>query len=141
MFDVGQFANYGWVILAATLGFVIRLAKKFFKDEVHPIDYMNCFLFRTLSSWFTILGTTLGTYAATGTTEPMDFNNFITYVTMAYMADSLVNKEPSPEEAEEYRLAVEARKLAKQLDRERRLAAARAAIDLQQAELAKTTGS
>lgn len=132
MFDVTQIENYLWVILAATLGFLIRLVKKFFKDKIHPVDYINCFLFRTVSSWLTILGTTLGTYAATG--GAIDFNSFITYVTMAYMADSIVNKEPSAEEAEEYRLAVEERKATKRAERERELAERKAEIDAKLAE-------
>lgn len=132
MFDITQIENYMWVVVAATLGFLIRLVKKFYKDKIHPIDYINCFLFRTVSSWLTILGTTLGTYAATG--GAIDFNSFITYVTMAYMADSIVNKEPSAEEAEEYRLATEERKAQKRLERERKLAAKKAEIDARLAE-------
>jgi hypothetical protein len=132
MFDISQIDNYLLVVAAATLGFLIRLVKKFFKDKIHPIDYINCFFFRTVSSWLTILGTTLGTYAATG--GAIDFNSFITYVTMAYMADSIVNKEPSVEEAEDYRLAVEERNTVKRLERERKLAERKAKIDNQLAE-------
>lgn len=140
IFNADELDQYILVVLAATLGFISRLLKKFFKDGIHPIDYMSCFWTRTVSSWVTILGTAITTYY-TSDMPILDFSDFITYITMAYMADSIVNREPSIEEAEMYRLAQEERKLAKRLVKEKVMKERKERIEVKKQQLNSIVGT
>lgn len=106
-FDLSQVVEYLYIGLFCTIGFSIRMIKKFITEHLHPIDYLRCFAARTFASWATITGTAIATYTATGD------SNAITYITLAYMADSLINKTPSEEEVEDYKNAQAIRKAAK----------------------------
>ena len=98
-FDISGLQDYLMIGLFCLIGFTIRLIKKFVAENLHPIDYIRCFAMRTFSSWATITGTAIANFAATGD------SNAITYITLAYMADSLINKAPTEEEVEDYKRA------------------------------------
>lgn len=107
-FDVVELNNLLMIGLFSFIGFGAHMVKKFLAEDLHPIEYLRCYAARTVSSWLTITGASVTSYMATGDLHA------ITYITMAYMADSLVNKAPTQEEVDDYRKAVEAKKLAKQ---------------------------
>lgn len=106
-FDYSQLVEYLYIGLFCTIGFGARMIKKFIKEDLHPVDYIRCFAARTFASWATITGTAIATYSASGDSNP------ITYITLAYMADSLINKTPTEGEVEDYKRAQAIRKAAK----------------------------
>jgi len=99
-FDIAQVKDVAMIGLFSTAGFSIRLVKKFISEGVHPWDYIRCYFVRTMSSWFTITGAAVTNYM---TTNDM---HAITYITMAYMADSLINKAPTQQELDAYQSLV-----------------------------------
>lgn len=108
-FDISQLIDLLYIGLFSLIGFSIRLIKKFVSENIHPIDYLRCFSVRTFSSWLTITGTSVALYMQTHNMDALS------YITMAYMADSLINKTPSEEEVEDYKAAVAKRKALKEL--------------------------
>ena len=108
-FEISQIIDLLYVGLFSLIGFSIRMVKKFARENLHPIDYLRCFAVRTISSWLTITGASVTVYLQTHNMDALS------YITMAYMADSLINKTPSEDEVAEYREAVARRKALKEL--------------------------
>jgi hypothetical protein len=93
MLDMSQLGDFAIVGLCTVLGFAIRLGKKFYFEKINPLTYLKIHHDRTIASVATMISTAIGAYMIDPSMSPISF------VMMAYMADSIVNKTPSKEEA------------------------------------------